>query len=612
MSTLVKIFLKELLFWTLLPATFLIVYVTVYFQPVTSVLTHLFIIFLCALICFIVRIFLSRLCSPKLTRNLISLFYGSWLFVSIFFYATIIIGLRSWGRVPTEELVLSYIRQAPELCDALGASFWLVMTLIVIAFALTILIYRYLFYFEIPSLEKIWTVSSSPLKNIIEVFLLLFLILLSIKLYETICFTSADDGEPIKLTLYGGKLNPQSTSKKRSEFRRTLDLSEALVRKNYSISQNTHRKNVILIVVDGLRQDHLSVYDYKRDTSPYFKRLQKQGQLLAVQNVHGICGESVCGLGGIASARYVHQMPSNPFTLQQVLKLHGYRSQMILGGDHTNFYSLKHLYSDVDEYFDGSMAKGYYMNDDQFVLDKVDDLPISTGQPTFFQFHLMSAHTLGKRHKTYESFTPFEPYVGRTSGITQEKYTNYYDNGVRQVDSVIERIWQKLRDKQYLENALVVVTSDHGESLGEHGIFSHSNSVREELLKIPLLMSGFGDALHGQKLSQFPVSQIDIAPSILFALGISIPTSWQGIPIQAHIETQRVRPFAFFQMGAEFGFFDYRDASVTWKYWQNIKTGHEYVFNLSADPFERDNLQWRVPVELKDQWRKNLKNALPR
>lgn len=612
MSTLFKIFLKELLFWTLLPATFLIVYVNVYFQPVTSVLTHLFIIFLCALICFIVRIFLSRLCSPKLTRSLISLLYGSWFFVSICYYVAVIIGLRSWGRVLTEELVLSYMRQGGELCDALGVSLWLVVMLVAIVFALTILIYRYLFYFEIASLEKIHLISSRSRKKIIGVFLLLFLILLPIKLYETICLTSVDDGEPIKLTLYGGKLSQQATSKKRSEYKRTLDIAEELVRKSYSVSQNIHSKNVILIVVDGLRQDHLSVYDYQRETSPNFKRLRNQGQLWAVPNVHGICGESICGLGGIASARYVHQMPSNPFTLQQVLKLHGYRSLMILGGDHTNFYSLKHLYSNVDDYFDGSMAKGFYMNDDQFVLDKVENLPISNGQPTFFQFHLMSAHTLGKRHKKYEFFTPFEPYFGKVSGIAQEKYTNYYDNGVRQVDAFIEEISQKLREKKYFEDALVVVTSDHGESLGEHGIFSHSNSVREELLKIPLLMSGFGDALHGQKLSQFPVSQIDIAPSVLFALGISIPTSWQGIPIQAHIETQRVRPFAFFQMGAEFGFFDYRDASVTWKYWQNIKTGHEYVFNLSADPFERDNLQWRVPVELKDQWRKNLKNALPR
>ncbi len=611
MPALLKFFIKELLFWALLPLSFLIVYVSLYYQPLTSVLPHLKIIFLWALICLIVRYFLDRLSSSRLTKILVSLFYSSWLFVSICYYAVVIIGLRSWGRVPTEELVSTYVRQAPELCDVLGVSFWLVVTFIVLAFFMTILVYRYLFYFDIANIKKTPLFFSNSMKKIAVLSLFFILILSSIALYEAICLASFDDGEPIKSTLYAGKSNSQLISTKRSELKRAFDVSDELVRKNYSISQNAHKKNVILIVVDGLRQDHLSVYDYQRDTSPYLKRQKNQGQLWVVPNVHGICGESVCGLGGIASARYVHQMPRNPFTLQQVLRLYGYRSQMILGGDHSNFYSLKHLFSNVDDYFDGSMANGYYMNDDQFVLDKVNDLPSFTGQPIFLQFHLMSAHTLGKRNKAYDFFTPSESYLGKTSGVAREEYTNYYDNGVRQVDAVIEEILKKLKNKRYLEDALVVVTSDHGESLGEHGIFSHANSVREELLKIPLLVWGFGEAASYKKFSQLPVSQIDIAPSILFAMGMNIPTSWQGIPIQAEVGTQRARSFMFFQMGAEFGLFDYRDAAVTWKYWQNVKTGREYVFNLSSDGFERNNLQWNVPIELKDQWRKNLKNVWP-
>ena len=67
--------------------------------------------------------------------------------------------------------------------------------------------------------------------------------------------------------------------------------------------------------------------------------------------------------------------------MQQVLKLHGYRIHMILGGDHTNFYGLKELYGNVDTYFDGSQAPEYFKNDDRLVVDRTKALPIGTVTP---------------------------------------------------------------------------------------------------------------------------------------------------------------------------------------------------------------------------------------
>lgn len=55
-----------------------------------------------------------------------------------------------------------------------------------------------------------------------------------------------------------------------------------------------------------------------------------------------VCSESVCGLMGMARSKYVHELTGEAMSLTQVLNRHGYAIQMILGGDHTNYYELRH------------------------------------------------------------------------------------------------------------------------------------------------------------------------------------------------------------------------------------------------------------------------------
>ena len=156
---------------------------------------------------------------------------------------------------------------------------------------------------------------------------------------------------------------------------------------------------------------------------------------------HASCSESSCGLLSLASSKYVHQFSSRPFTLQQVLVQHGYRIHLILGGDHTNFYGLKESYGKADSYFDGSSAQGYYMNDDQLVSDRLAAFAASDGTPVMMQFHLMSAHPLGKRHPDALRYQPVTNYArtGIRSGldVPTASILNFYDNGVVRVDIAI-------------------------------------------------------------------------------------------------------------------------------------------------------------------------------
>jgi arylsulfatase A-like enzyme len=174
-----------------------------------------------------------------------------------------------------------------------------------------------------------------------------------------------------------------------------------------------------------------------------------------------------------------------------------------------------------------------------------------------------------------------------------------YDYGVLRADQVIARILRLLQEKGYLDEALVALTADHGEALGEHGLYNHTDNVYEEVLRIPFMLLTYG---RGPRL---PIDrpgfagQIDIAPTLLAELGLPSPKTWVGEPLHRGLSRRR----SFFQQQDQVGLFDHGDPQNLWKYWKNLRTGEELVFNLSTDPGELHNLVDQVsPTRLKD-WR---------
>ncbi|HYH40455.1 MAG TPA: sulfatase-like hydrolase/transferase, partial [Burkholderiales bacterium] len=358
------------------------------------------------------------------------------------------------------------------------------------------------------------------------------------------------------------------------------------------------KRNVVLIVVDALRADRMGVYGYPRGTTPNLDRLAAAGVVRKPAQTRSACSASVCGLVSLLTSKFVHEFSARPVSLHEILKLHGYRIQLILGGDHENFYGLKQLFGQVDDYHDGSHSRGAYSNDDGLVLERVEALPRWDGAPVLIQFHLMSTHILGRRHKEHSPFSPAASYA-----IPANRHPplvdNFYDNGVTQADAVIHRILGTLRDKGYLRETLVVITADHGESLGEGGRYSHSQSVAEEAVRIPLLLVAYGYRASGGWREGIVASQVDVAPTIVAELGIAPARTWSGMALQSAF----TRPFTYYQEGYAAGLIDHRDARRPWKYWVDSKGAREHAYDLAADPGETSNVISAVPEILKREWR---------
>jgi glucan phosphoethanolaminetransferase (alkaline phosphatase superfamily) len=499
--------------------------------------------------------------------------------------------------VITEEFIVSYANQAHFFLDAIGISYYLVIvTLIIFYTLLTIACYYFLRKFHwLPTKQHNTTWLIGPL-------MLSALLLCSYHLNDYLISGDISSKEPLKLTLHSGKPKGEQIHEAKLGYKsnKQINITENNARKNYIVSPSTKKRNLVIFIVDALRPDHTSIYGYHRDTTPNLRKVSESHAINLFTNVRSVCGETTCAHAGFMASRFVHQLPDNLFTLQDVLKVNDYRTNFIISGDHINFHNIRDVYGQVDDYYDGSMATGYYFNDDAITINKTKALPVWDGKPTLIHYHILSAHQVGKKDPAYSRYTPAESYLGKREGQPEIKFTNFYDNGVLQADDIIKKLLDILATKKYLDNTLVIITADHGEALGEHNFFMHTNSVIEEALHVPLMMIPYGYKSNLPNQTNKFMSLADLAPTILYEFNLNIPETWVGKPIQQKIE----RPFTFFEMTPYKGLYDHRDTQALWKYWKNINTGEEFVFNITKDPKENNNLVWRVSTNLKNEWRK--------
>ena len=131
--------------------------------------------------------------------------------------------------------------------------------------------------------------------------------------------------------------------------------------------------------------------------------------------------------------------------------------------------------------------------------------------PFFLWVHLYDAH---------DPYDPPEPFASRFARAP-------YDGEIAGVDAAAGRLLEGLRARGVLDGALVVVASDHGESLGEHGETTHGVFLYEATIRVPLLLRLPGGAEAGRRVAA-RVSLVDVAPTVLEAVGLQVPEAMQG------------------------------------------------------------------------------------
>ena len=363
--------------------------------------------------------------------------------------------------------------------------------------------------------------------------------------------------------------------------------------------KKTPPTNVLLITVDTLRPDHLACYGNSKVKTPNFDRLAREGVLF--QDAFCQVPLTLPSHASILSGTYPmshgfrdqgqtqsnRKMPS----LAGVLRQEGYRTAAFVGSFVLD--SRFGLNQGFDYYFDRFETSLSGAKEFQNVERPASDVANeaiqwigSTPEKKFFAWiHLYDPH---------DPYLPPEPFKTEYQG-------NPYDGEIAFVDSVLGKLFALLEEKGLYDNTLIVLLSDHGEGLEEHGETYHGFFVYDSTLRIPLLVKpprGFNSK---NQIIQEQVETVDIAPTILEFLKLSPRKEIQGRSLLSTIQGKRlVSPSKLYGESYYPRQFDWSELRTlrSGKY-KFIEAPKPELFDTDQDPHELRNLALEHPETVK-------------
>lgn len=379
------------------------------------------------------------------------------------------------------------------------------------------------------------------------------------------------------------------------------------------------RPNIVLVVIDALRADHLGCYGYGRPTSPTIDALAAKGVLFETAITQAPWTKS--SFSSFLTSYYPFQhgvegwaavMPESIVTLPEVLSARGYSTVCVINmlGMGARFGVLKG--------FDELSESGKTSRDAETATDDAVEYLRNTKEPFFMMLHYFDVHQPYAPTPDYVDIinidTDLDPFAGRglwrrrKDGLPPpnalEKTKLLYDGCIRYVDDSLARLLDVLEDLGIAENTVIIVTADHGEAFWEHGVDTHGSTVYDEVLKVPLIVVWPGRFKTPRRVAT-QVRLIDLMPTVLEMAGASDDYHREGVSLLPLIEggqidnEGRLLPFNVAYAGnGEVKPPEVRCLrTLGYKVIVESPISRIEAYDLVADPGETDNLS---PDELPD------------
>ncbi len=342
---------------------------------------------------------------------------------------------------------------------------------------------------------------------------------------------------------------------------------------------------VVLISIDTLRADHLPLYGYKDGSTPNIDGLGREGIVFDAAYSH--CPLTLPAhasmLTGLLPPRHgvrdnlgFRLSPDHP-TLATRFKGAGLRT-----GGAISAYVLRaatginrgfDFYDDGIEVHGGTESAGNLQRDGAVAVDALSKWVQDQGGARFFAFlHL------------YEPHTPYDP---------PERHRNHpllYDGDISYADELVGRFLDGLKARGVYDRALIMLTSDHGEGLKDHGEDEHGIFLYREAVHVPLIVRLPGGARAGMRVPGL-VAQSDLAPTLLELAGLaadgmdgtSLRASLDGkAPSGTFVYSETLYPRYHFGWSELF--------AVTESRYRYIRAPRPELFDVASDPRETTNL----------------------
>ncbi len=347
------------------------------------------------------------------------------------------------------------------------------------------------------------------------------------------------------------------------------------------------RPNVLLITLDTLRADHLSAYGYPRPTTPNIDRLAGQGVLF--ENAFATASWTLPSHATIMTGRYPHEHRADgaPLdrrfpTLAEVLTAHGYATAAFVAN---TYYvvprsGLERGFQHFEAYFSSPtdmLRRAYYgkLALSGLPLLRYYDVPgrkratevnreflhwveVHRDAPFFAFLNYLDVHDPYVAPPPYDTrFSPrpnpgnrinsdmvpdlFKPIRYRKLTLSAEELQaeiDGYDASLVYLDAQVGDLLARLSELGLLDKTLLMLTSDHGESFGEHGLIGHGNSLYRDQIHVPLVIRSPGvpagrrvhEVVSLQAIPATVMAMVGLDNGIRFP-GTSLAASWEGQPV---------------------------------------------------------------------------------
>jgi arylsulfatase A-like enzyme len=385
--------------------------------------------------------------------------------------------------------------------------------------------------------------------------------------------------------------------------------------------------NVLLVTIDTLRADHLGTYGYARKTSPQIDALGRQGAVF--ERAYTYWPKTRGSMAIMLTGRRPSQngyskthpllLGFNP-TLASVLKEAGYVTAAAVdnpnvaaaNGYAKGFDTYRETWEERDLATEMDRTRAITGTAASFLAKARKD------RPFFLWLHYVNPHAPYAPPPPHDSaFLDASSRGGRRlptvpglhGGIPRQwavpgqdrlgYYVAQYDGEIATVDEEVGRVMDALRNSGAASRTVVVLTSDHGESLGEHDYyFDHGEDVFEPSLAIPLIVIAPG-AVPGSRVDAF-ASTLDIVPTLLDAVKVSYPPDLAGSSLLPLVRGESQGPDRLFAQND-------RNLSATWdRRFKLVATpagdGRRLaLYDRVKDPGEAKDLSRSRPEDLRQQ-----------
>lgn len=369
--------------------------------------------------------------------------------------------------------------------------------------------------------------------------------------------------------------------------------------------------NAMVILLDALRPDHLSLYQHKNNTSPNIDILGKDSVMFKNAYTQStFTREAVASLLTSLyplthNVGYIHKMSDDIVTTAEILKRFDCQTAAFTANGFINKDSgILQGFDKVIELFRYAYWGPHNSTPAEAFLPEVDEWFLRSYKSKFLIYmHFMQPHEPYQAPKSFRIFSyKDKPSILDGSTFNRNKIKeqgipitsddiqhmkNLYDDNIYYIDYIIGKLIHKLHLLDLYQNTMVVVLSDHGDEFMEHGGFSHSMHLYDECLHIPLLIK-MPDSLYKNKIIKSMVQLIDVGSTILEVLGTN-ESIGQGKSLLPLIKDEggikEIHPAIYASRKSFIALRTHR-----YKYIEDVNTRESQLYDLIKDQVEHFNI----------------------